>query len=183
MALNWSDATINRQPHSKFFVRWAHMCLVFAEAANKVVGPTNSAKYGISAQTAIQYLRARQTPDGDNGISPPVPGATDAYLAEVAGAGADAFDALVKNERRVETCFEGLRFFDLRRWTTDLTDLNKSVHGAGIVLNADNTTFTYDLTNFVAGQRSYSSAYLPIPYSEMLRMTKLIQNEGWDGWN
>jgi starch-binding outer membrane protein, SusD/RagB family len=182
MGLNWSDTPVSRQPHSKFFIRWAHMCLVFAEAANKVVGPTDAARYGMSAKTAIQYLRARKTTDGDNGISPAVPGAADAYLTEVAGSGAAAFDALVRNERRIETCFEGMRFYDLRRWTTDLTDLNKPVHGAAIVRNADNVTFTYDL-NYQVEARSYSSAYLPIPYSEILRMSNLIQNEGWDGWN
>ena len=117
MGLNWSDASINRQPHSKFFIRWEHMCLAFAEAANQVAGPNDAARYGISAKTAIQYLRSRKTPDGANGLSPVPPGASDAYLTEVALAGKTAFDALVKNERRVETCFEGLRFFDLRRWT------------------------------------------------------------------
>lgn len=181
MGLNWSDPSITRQPHSKFFVRWTHMCLIFAEAANKVVGPTDIAKYGISAKTAIQYLRARRTTDGELGISPAVPAAADPYLTEVAGLGATEFDALVKNERRIETCFEGLRFYDLRRWTTDLTELNKSVHGAGIVKNVDNS-FTYDL-DYEVEKRSYSSAYLPIPFSEMLRMSKLVQNEGWDGWN
>ena len=181
MGLNWADASINRQPHSKFFVRWTHMCLVFAEAANKVVGPTDAARYGISAQSAIQYLRARRTPDGANGLSPVVPGASDAYLAEVAGLGAAAFDALVKNERRLETCFEGMRFFDIRRWTTDLNELNKAVHGAYIIRNAD-LSFTYNLTYQVEA-RSFSSAYLPIPYVEILRMNKLVQNEGWDGWN
>jgi starch-binding outer membrane protein, SusD/RagB family len=50
-----------------------------------------------------------------------------------------------------------------------------------IIKNADNS-FTYDLNNEVEG-RSFSSAYLPIPYSEILRMSKLVQNEGWDGWN
>jgi len=183
MGLNWTDASINRQPHSKFFIRWAHMCLVFAEAANRVVGPTDATRYGgLSAQTAIQYIRARKTPDGANGISPAVPNAPDAYLAEVAAAGQTAFDALVKNERRIETCFEGLRFFDLRRWTTDLTELNKAVHGAGITQNPD-LSFTYNLSNYQVEGRSYSSAYLPIPYNEMLRMNKLVQNEGWDGWN
>jgi len=181
MGLNWSDSPINRQPHSKFFIRWAHMCLVFAEAANQVVGPTDATKYGISARTAIQYIRARKTPDGANGISPAVGSDPDPYLIEVADAGKASFDALVKNERRIETCFEGLRFFDLRRWTTDLTELNKDVHGAGITQNAD-LTFTYNLNSVVEG-RSYSSAYLPIPYSEILRMSKLVQNEGWDGWN
>jgi len=181
MGLNWSDATINRQPHSKFFIRWAHMCLVFAEAANQVVGPLDETKYGMSARTAIQYLRSRKTPDGANGISPSVPGSPDPYLTEVADAGKTAFDALVKNERRIETCFEGLRFFDLRRWTSDLTELNKTVHGVEINRNED-LSFTYNLNYEVEG-RSFSSAYLPIPYNEMLRMSNLIQNEGWDGWN
>jgi hypothetical protein len=181
MGLNWSDPTVVRQPHSKFFIRWTHMCLAFAEAANHVVGPTDASRYGISAKTAIQYVRARKTPDGANGLSPAVPGAADGYLTEVANSGAFEFDALVKNERRIETCFEGMRFYDLRRWTTDLTELNNTVHGAYIERNAD-ATFTYDL-NFEVGTRSFSSAYLPIPYSEILRMNKLVQNEGWDGWN
>lgn len=182
MSLNWSDPTISRTTHSKFFIRWAHMCLNFAEAANHVVGPTDVARYGMSAKTALQYLRARKTTDGTTGLSPFIPLAADPYLTEVANAGATAFDALVKNERRIETCFEGIRFFDLRRWSTDLTDLNKSVHGAGITKNADGT-FTYDLKNFVVQKRSFTSAYLPIPYTEMLKVTKFIQNEGWDSWN
>jgi hypothetical protein len=181
MGLNWSDATVSRQPHSKFFIRWAHMCLAFAEAANHVVGPTDAVKYGISAKTAIQYLRARKTPDGANGLSPVVPNTGDAYLEEIALAGESAFDELVKNERRIETCFEGVRFFDLRRWTTDLTELNKPVHGALITQNAD-LSFTYDL-NHIVSQRSYSSAFLPIPYDEILMMSNLVQNEGWEGWN
>jgi len=181
MGLNWSDPSINRQPKSKFFIRWAHMCLIFAEAANQVVGPDDAAKYGISASTAIQYLRARKTYDGANGISPQVPNSADDYLTEVAAAGKAAFDAFVRNERRIETCFEGLRFFDIRRWTTDLTGLNQAVHGANITLNED-LSFTYDL-NYQVEARSYKSAYLPIPYSEILRMSNLVQNEGWDGWN
>ncbi len=180
MGLNWSDASINRQPHSKFFFRWAHMCLTFAEAANQVVGPTDAARYGISAKTAIQYLRARKTPDGASGLSAAVPGNADAYLTEVANAGKTAFDELVKNERRIETCFEGMRFFDLRRWTTDLAALNKSVHGASVEKN-ENGSFTYNL-NYEVVKRSFSSAYIPIPYSEILTMSKLIQNEGWDAW-
>jgi starch-binding outer membrane protein, SusD/RagB family len=182
MGLNWSDNVINRQPHAKFFIRWAHMCLIFAEAANQVAGPLDAARYGISAKTAIQYLRARTTPDGAAGISPAVPGAADAYLTEVANAGKTQFDVLVRNERRIETCFEGMRFYDLRRWTTDLSELNKGVHGAGVTRNADGVTFTYNL-NYEVEKRSFSSAYLPIPYSEILRMSNLVQNEGWEGWN
>jgi len=174
MGLNWSDNSISRQPHANFFVRWAHMVLTFAEAANHVVGPTDAAKYGISAKDAMKYLRSRKTYDNTTGIT------TDPYLDEVAAAGETTFDVFVKNERRIETCFEGMRFYDIRRWTTTLTDLNKPVHGAKIVKNGDGT-FTYTL-NEVVEPRVYTSAYLPIPYNEMLRMSKLVQNEGWDAW-
>jgi hypothetical protein len=180
MGLNWSDASVSRQPHSKFFIRWAHMVLAFAEAANHVVGPNDATKYGLSAKAAIKYLRTRKTYDNTNGLS-----ATDPYLDEVATAGEAAFDALVKNERRIELCFEGSRFFDLRRWTTDAdwqSVINQPVHGAGITLNPDGTTFTYDL-NMEVEPRLFQSPYLPIPYNEVLRMSKLVQNEGWETWN
>ena len=176
MGLNWADnsSSIDRQPHSKFLMRWAHMCLIFAEAANQSVGPVDAGKFGISAKTAIQYLRSRKTYDGANGFT------VDPYLNEVTAAGKTAFDAFIKNERRIETCFEGIRFYDLRRWTTTLDALNAAVHGASVQKNL--TTYIYNLNKEVE-QRSYSSAYLPIPYTEMLRMSNLIQNEGWDNWN
>ncbi len=173
MGLNWSDPTINRQPHSKFFIRWAHMCLTFAEAANQVVGPDNTAKYGLSAKAAVKYLRSRRTYDGLNGIS------ADPYLDEMAGAGKNAFDLFVKNERRIETCFEGMRFYDLRRWTTSTAELNKAVNMASIIRN-ENGAFIYSRTPVES--RIFQSAYLPIPYDEILRMSNLEQNEGWDAW-
>jgi len=179
MGLNWSDPSINRQPHSKFFIRWAHMVLTFAEAANHVVGPEDAAKYGLSAKAALAYLRTRKTYDNTIGLS-----ATDLYLDEVAAEGETAFDTLVKSERRIETCFEGMRFYDLRRWTTDAdwqSVINQPVHGVNITRNED-LTFNYNL-NFEIEPRLFQSPYLPIPYQEMLRMSKLIQNEGWETWN
>lgn len=172
--LDWSDNTPNKQPHSKFFIRWAHMCLAFAEAANHVVGPTDAAKYGLSAKDAIGYLRSRNTYHNIAGFQ------KDPYLEEVASAGQDRFDDFVKNERRIETCFEGMRFFDIRRWTTSLSELNKPVHMAKISKNEDGS-FNYDFTNEVES-RIFQSAYLPIPYAEMLKMDNLEQNEGWDSW-
>lgn len=179
MGLNWSDASINRQPHSKFFIRWAHMVLTFAEAANHVTQNPNTALYGLTPKAAIKYLRSRKTYDGLT----PTFASTDPYLDSQTTEA--AFDDLVKNERRIETCFEGMRFYDLRRWTTDAnwqSVINQPVHGAAITLNQDNTTFTYNLNNEIE-LRSFPSPYLPIPYQEMLRMSNLVQNEGWEYWN
>jgi hypothetical protein len=173
MGLNWSDASINRQPHSKFFFRWAHMVLTFAEAANQVVGPADAGKYGLSAKDAMKYLRSRKTYDNATGFT------TDPYLDEVAGS-KDSFNEFVKNERRIETCFEGMRFYDLQRWTTTLAEINKPVHGVVVTKNEDgsyNYNYSYEVE-----KRNLTSAYLPIPYQEMLRMSNLVQNEGWDEW-
>ena len=174
MGLDYYASSKDLQRHSKFLYEWSHMVLAFAEAANHVVGPTNTAKYGISAKAAIQYLRTRKTTDGLAGFT-----TTDPYLDEVS-LDAVKFDDFLKAERRITTCFEGQRFYDMRRWTTTLTELNKPVHGVGVIKNTDGT-FTYDLTKVVEN-RIYKSAYLPIPYSEMLRMSKLVQNEGWEAW-
>jgi len=190
MGWNPNDASVSTTTHLKFIVRWSQMMLTFAEAANKVGGP-NDVKYGMSAFTAIQYMRNRKTYDGANGVCtvapPAVPtAAQDPYLVNTAAAGKDAFDALIRNERRIELCFEGLRFYDLRRWTTD-TDwtsvINKSVHGAYIT-RSKRAPFTYTYNfNYEAEKRTFPSPYNPIPYTEILRMSNLIQNQGWDGWN
>jgi len=186
MGWNPSDASPASSQHSKFCVRWAQMMLTFAEAANQVVGPLDATKYGMSAQTAIQYLRARKTYDGANGLGPIVPAAPDAYLAAQAAAGTATFDALVRNERRIELCFEGTRFYDLRRWTTDAnwsSVLNTTVHGAYITqVPGTPVTYTYNL-NYPVETRNFPSPYNPIPYAEMLRMSKLVQNTGWTSWN
>jgi hypothetical protein len=179
MGYNKNDASLSRASHSKFFITWEHMVLGFAEAANHVTGNPNTALYGLTPKAAIKYLRVRKTYDNTTGLS-----ATDPYLDEVALAGEAAFDAFVKVERRIETCFEGIRFYDLRRWTTDAnwqSVINKPVHGASITRNTD-LTFTYDL-NFEIEPRLFPSPYLPIPYNEMLRNNKLVQNKGWEPWN
>lgn len=180
MGLNWTDLSPKALPHSKFFIRWAHMVLAFAEAANHVTGNPNTELYGLSPKAAIKYLRVRKTNDNTTGLP-----ASDPYLDAAAAAGEVAFDALIKNERRIETCFEGIRFYDLRRWSTDAnwqSVINQPVHGAMITKNTD-LSFTYDLVNYEIESRLFKSPYLPLPYQEILRNSSLIQNEGWETWN
>lgn len=180
MGVNFSDATIVSAPHSKFIFRWSHFVLAFAEAANHVTHNPNTALYGLTPKAAVKYMRARKTYDG----ATPTFSVNDPYLDEVATAGEVPFDTFVKNERRIETCFEGMRFYDLRRWTTDAnweSVINQPVHGAYIV-STGATTYTYNL-NYVVEERKLPSPYNPIPYNEIMRMSKLVQNDGWPSWN
>lgn len=171
--LNWTESSVNKMPHSKFYIRWADMVLAFAEAANQIGGPMMQID-GLSPKKSISYLRGRNTYDGEAGI------VDDPYLDEISLAGKDAFDKFLRNERRIETCFEGKWFFDIRRWSTSLGSLNKDIHGAAIVRN-ESGNFEYDLEHVVE-RRLFRSAYLPIPYKEMLNVKGLVQNEGWDSW-
>lgn len=172
MKVNWSMSTVTTEPHSKFYYRWAHLVLAFAEAANEVEGP-NGSTFGLSAKAAMKYLRARKTYDNANLYT-----SADPYLDEVA-ADQTLFAEFVKNERRIETSFEGMRFYDIRRWNTSVAAINKPVHKATVTRNEDGT-FTYG--NAVVDNRVFQSLYLPIPYTEVLKMSNLVQNEGWEAW-
>ena len=174
--INWKTSSFSRRPRARFNIRYAHMALAFAEAANQIVGPTGTL-YGYSPKAVIGTLRSMKTYEDKVGIPSP-----DPYLNSVASAGKVPFYELIKNERRIELCFEGERFQDMARWTDDIEFnalYNKPVHGIKAVKNG--TTYVYDLT-WEVENRAYNSAYMPLPYDDILRMNKLVQNEGWDKW-
>ena len=50
------------------------------------------------------------------------------------------FAELIKNERRLEMCFENQRFWDLRRWKM-VDVMNDPVHG--VQVSADGTEYNY----------------------------------------
>ena len=86
-----------------------------------------------------------------------------------------SFEALVRNEWRIETCFEGWRFINLRRWGATTAELNVPVHG--IQISADGT-----ITHPVVETRNFPSEWMPIPYYDMRRCGNLVQNAGWESW-
>lgn len=168
---NKSDITVQTAQRSVVFMRWTQMCLAFAEAANRVVGPLDATRFGYSARQAVGFLRSRTTVDGKPGLG----AAADPYLDACAARGKEAFETLVRNERRIELCFEGERFFDLRRWAEDVAPLNGTVSRAVV---GDGTYGREQVET-----RVFASRWLPIPSTEMRRSTKLVQNEGWAAWN
>ncbi|WP_372647726.1 RagB/SusD family nutrient uptake outer membrane protein [Draconibacterium sp.] len=112
-----------------FYVRFnkTELYLNFAEAANEAYGPTD-ATLGFSALEAMQKIRERAGIDSDLSSA----SYDDAYLEAQAAAGKDAFRELIKNERRLELCFEGHRFWDIRRWNEPL---NHTVSGVRITVS------------------------------------------------
>jgi hypothetical protein len=80
---------------------------------------------------------------------------------------------LIRNERRIELCFEEQRFWDLRRWKM-IPEMKKAV--SGVEVSADGTSYSYREVE----KRNYADyqIYGPVPYTETLKYN-LIQNMGW----
>ncbi len=171
---NKSDNTVSTAQACIMYWRWTQMLLTFAEAANQVVGPIDNSTYGMSAKEAIQYIRNRPLEDGSKGVGI----AGDPYLDEMALAGARTFEQVIKSEWRVETCFEGFRFHNVRRWAKSADELNKELHGIKVVREGLRTTYQVESLE----SRTYPSLWLPIPYLELRKAPLMVQNEGWESW-
>jgi hypothetical protein len=105
MSVNCDPSYTSGQTHYNPRIRATEIFLNYAEAANEAWGPKSGGSHSYSAYDVIRAIRQRAG----------VGGATDPYLEECA-ADKDRMRALIRNERRLELCFEGFRFWDLRRW-------------------------------------------------------------------
>lgn len=161
MDVNCNPSSTSKQAHYIPRIRYTEMYLSYAEAANEAWGPTGTGTHGYSAYDVIKAIRKRAGVGIDNG---------DAYLESIKS-DKDKMRELIRNERRLELCFEGFRYWDIRRWKLDL---NETVRG--IDWNSDGT-----YSEFNVEERTYKDYmyYSPIPYSEILKYDNLKQNKGW----
>ena len=155
--------------HAWIIFRYAEILLNAAEAINEAEGPANAYKY-------INEVR-------DRGGMPEYKDMTQQTLQE-----------RIRNERRIELCFEDHRFFDVRRWkvfegVTAGSERNKpyyqqvyNLYGVSVTGTAENPTLTYGpaRTNNLRVFNSPKNYYFPIPNDEVKRAPNLGQNPGWE---
>ncbi|UEG51664.1 RagB/SusD family nutrient uptake outer membrane protein [Mucilaginibacter daejeonensis] len=155
-----SNATYNvntitnvRRPWVLF--RYAEILLMYAEALNEVSGPTQP------VYDAVNAVRVRAG-------MPVLP----AGLSQI------TMRERIRNERRVEFCFEEQRFFDVRRWKLGETYFNGPIRGMKITKSG--TALSY--SPFVIENRVFTAKnYLyPIPQAEIDKADKLTQNPGYN---
>lgn len=160
----------NQNTDVKFYVYLGRteLYLNFAEAANEAYGP-NDATPGISAADAMRMIRMRAGIDADT-----TEGYQDPYLDEQAAAGKDAFRDFIYENRQIELCFEGFRFWDIRRLNLPL---NHTVEGMEIT----NSGGTFSFQKKTVENHTFQDymRYVPLPYSQTLIMNNLEQNRGW----
>lgn len=154
------NLTPGSQVGADFFythARYSEALLNFAEAANESVGPNGDIR-GFTARAVINALRKR------GGIT------NTAYVDGLDQAG---MRTLIKNERRIELCFEGHRFWDIRRWM-DVPTMKTSAYG--IRFAPDNTSATVSEIQ----KRLFEDyqIYGCVPYIERLKYD-IKQNNEW----
>lgn len=157
------DPTVNgKQLHYTARIRYTELYLDYAEAANEVYGPKGGTGY--SAYDVIKAIRERAGL-GEFGDDP--------YLEECAQSKEKMRD-LIRNERRIELCFEGFRFWDLRRWKANLTEEAKGMSITNEEAGKKYTPISVETRNF-----KENAFYGPIPYDQILNFPSLVQNAGW----
>ena len=159
-----ASGTAVAKNHFESLIRYTELYLILAEAENEIGGPTyKEGTSTLSAKDILRLIRKRALS--------PTTAFTDTYLDGISTQ--EAMRTLIQNERRLELCFEGFRFFDLRRWGLPLNESVKGLYdngtGAGYQL--------IDVEVRAFDQEKYR--YLPLPYNEIRKYTNLTQNAGW----
>jgi hypothetical protein len=146
---NITSTTTVRRPWVLF--RYADILLMYAEALNEAVGA------GSEVYNAVNAVRTRAG-------MPVLP----------AGLSQADMRARIKNERRVELCFEEQRFYDVRRWKEGETYFNAPVYGMKITKAGTALTYTpFLIENRIFAPKNY---FYPIPQAEIDKANNLEQN-------
>lgn len=151
--------TATVQKHFNVIMRYTELFLILAEAENEIGGPDYmEGASTMSAKDIIRAIRARA-----------MDLASDPYLDAITTK--EDMRAMIQNERRLELCFEGQRFWDLRRWGLALDESAYGIidNGSGYEkIEVEKRMFTGD-----------KYLYMPLPNSEILKYSNLVQNAGW----
>jgi hypothetical protein len=84
---------------------------------------------------------------------------------------------IIRQERMIELAFEGKRFWDIRRWLTAETEMNKPVRGWNIMGEVPEDY--YNVITLYPMTFSKKEYLWPIRQGELLKNTNLVQNPGW----
>ena len=157
--INLDPSVNSKQLHYVARVRYTELYLDYAEAANEAYGPKGGSGY--SAYDVIKAIRQRA-------------GITDTEYLDECAADKNKMRELIRNERRLELCFEGFRFWDLRRWKADLNQDAK-----GVSITTVNGVQQYAPISVETRNFKDNGYYGPVPYDQILNFPSLVQNAGW----
>jgi hypothetical protein len=154
------DVGTNGNSRGALMLRLANIYLDYAEALNESQpGNPDILKY-------LNLIRERAgIPQYGAGTNPlPIP------------AGQKEMQTAIRKERQVELAFENVRYFDTRRWKIAETTDAGPFYGMDMSKNGNDFYNKTLIETRVFQQRDY---LYPIPNSEVLKNSNMVQNLGW----
>lgn len=156
--------TLTGEGYNKYFIRYAEVLLTYAEALNEANGPSSEVYF------SIDQLRNRA---GMATLSQAMPNLTKEQMRNV-----------IRNERRIELVFEGLRLADIRRWKIGEEVMVDALGYDPVFLKSypgdgKGTNGNWHYKTRVINKRQFNPArdYVwPIPQSEMSSNKNMVQN-------
>jgi len=147
-------------------IRLADLYLMYAEALNETKASPDEDVYEY-----IDKVRNRSGLDGvvnswsNHSINPNKPKTKDGMRD------------IIQRERMIELAFEGIRFWDLRRWKLAELYMNKTLRGWTVTKTKSEEFYQIqDIHTLKFEKKDY---LWPIQTSELLKNTNLVQNPGW----
>ncbi len=146
-------------------IRLSDLYLMYAEARNESGGP--------DAETYqyIDLVRARAA----------LPGVEEAWSTYSVKSSKhltkEGLREIIQQERQIELAMEGHRFWDLKRWKTAMTELNKPVSGWDI--RQKEALAYYRESVIFKPEFKQKDYFFPIRENSLIENRNLVQNPGW----
>ncbi len=164
-ATSFTTGNLISYQHIYPIFRYAEVWLNYAEALFEATknpdftGSLEGVSYTLSPRAALNTLRAVYS-----------------LLDIPSGLSESEFRERLRNERRVELCFEGHRYWDIRRWK--IGEVTRTIEGLDIVRAEDGSCTS---TRKTVATRYWDDKmyWYPISETERHKNGNLIQNTGW----
>jgi hypothetical protein len=161
-----SNGTVVRVRSTFPIFRLADLYLLYAEALNESLEAPNAEVY--------QYIDSVRNRAGIEGV---VNSWRQASKFPEKPASKEGLREIIHTERMIELAFESKRYWDIRRWKTAASWINKPVEG----LNVDGYTATeFNMVRTIFNTKFNTRDYLsPIREYNLRQNPNLVQNPGW----
>ena len=145
-------------------IRLPHLYLMYSEALNENAGPT---------EEVHQYINIVRKRAG----LPTIRDAWDNFATNSKYSSQAGMRDIIRRETLIETAFEGVRFWDMKRWKTAPDELSRPIEGWNVF---GQTTEAYYKKQLIYAQKfSMKDYFFPIRDANLLSNKNLVQNLGW----
>jgi len=160
-----TGSTFTRESYPWPVIKLNDLYLLYAEALNEVSGPSSEVFLYLDKIRTRAGLPGIEEAWNNYSINP------NKYKTQ------DGLREIIHRERTIELMFEGQRFWDLRRWKSAVSELNKPITGWDL---EQETAQGYFREKMIYNMTFRTRDYLwPLNENTILANPTLVQNPGW----